>query len=106
MGPSAVLKVGAVQILIMSYATYDWADEQYRSAGLDAAIAKFVLVKNMMNFRIAYGSIMKAYFVLNLPGPTTLDMRTLPFRRVRRPIYPLDAMETPSIACAVASQPS
>jgi microcystin degradation protein MlrC len=90
MGPSAVLQVGSVELLIMTYPTYDWADEQYRAAGLDAARAKFVGVKNMMNFRHGYRDVMKGYFVLDLPGPTPQDMRALPFRRIARPIYPLD----------------
>lgn len=90
MGPSAVLEAGAVRILISTFPTYDWADEQYRSMGLLPANAKFVGVKNMMNFRVAYREIMKAFYVLDLPGPTPPDMRMLPFKRVKRPVFPLD----------------
>ena len=74
----------------MSYPTYDWADEQYASVGLSARDAKFVGVKNMMNFRRGYGDIMKGFVVVDLPGPTPVDYRRLPFKRVRRPVYPLD----------------
>jgi microcystin degradation protein MlrC len=90
MGPSVVLQVGSIQILIMSYPTYDWADEQYRAAGLNPELAKFVCVKNMMNFRFGYRDIMKGAFVLDLPGPTPAAMRSLPFRRIARPVFPLD----------------
>ena len=52
-GPSAVLVVGGnIHVLIMSVATYDWADEQYIRMGLDPAGAKFIGVKNPMNFRL------------------------------------------------------
>jgi len=90
MGPSAVLEIGPLRLLVMSRSTYDWADEQYRSMGLDAAKAKWVEAKNMMNFRKAYGAIMRGAFVLDAPGPTPPDMRTLPFARARRPWFPLD----------------
>lgn len=90
MGPSVVLQVGSIRVLIMSYPTYDWADEQYRTAGLDPAEYKFVGVKNMMNFRFGYRDSMKGYFLLNLPGPTPADSRMLPYRRVTRPLYPID----------------
>jgi microcystin degradation protein MlrC len=90
MGPSVVLQVGSIQILIMSNPTYDWADEQYRAAGLSPEQAKFVCVKNMMNFRFGYRDIMKGFFVVDVPGPTPADMRSLPFRRIERPVYPLD----------------
>jgi microcystin degradation protein MlrC len=90
MGPSAVLETGRIRILISSYPTYDWADEQYRSMGLVPAEAKFVGVKNMMNFRVAYRDVMKAFYVLDLRGPTPPDMRMLPFRRINRPVFPID----------------
>jgi microcystin degradation protein MlrC len=57
MGPSSVLEVRNLWILIASCATYDWGDEQYRCAGLDPRRAKLVGVKNMMNFRYAYREI-------------------------------------------------
>jgi microcystin degradation protein MlrC len=96
MGPSAVLEVGPLRLLVMSRSTYDWADEQYRSVGLDPAAAKWVEAKNMMNFRRAYGGIMRAVFVLDAPGPTPPDMRALPFQRARRPWFPLDDIPRPA----------
>lgn len=89
-GPSAVLEVGVIRILVMSRATYDWGREQYESAGLDVRTMKFIGVKNMMNFRIGYRDVMKDCFVLDLPGPTPPDMRMLPFRRIPRDTYPFD----------------
>ncbi len=91
MGTSAVFEVNGIRLLVSTYPTYDWADEQYRSVGLAPEAAKFVGVKNMMNFRIAYRDIMKGFFVLNVPGPTPPDMRMLQFQRVNRPLFPLDS---------------
>lgn len=90
MGPSAVVAIGPIRLLVMSIPTYDWGDDQYRSIGLDPAAAKFVTVKNMMNFRFGYANVMKDYFVLDLPGPTPPDMRLLPFEKIVRPVFPLD----------------
>jgi len=105
MGPSAVLEIGFIQLLIMSHPTYDWADEQYKSLGLEPRKARFVVVKNMMNFRVGYREIMKGFFALDCPGPTPSDMRRLPFHRLRRPIYPLDEkMKTPSFAATISRQ--
>jgi len=90
MGPSVVLEVGSIQILIATYPTYDWSDEQYRSIGMEPEKARFVGVKNMMNFRFGYRNVMKGFFVLGLPGPTPPDMRMLSFKRARHPLFPLD----------------
>ena len=90
MGPSAVLHVGSLQVLIATYATYDWADEQFRSVALDIRSAKFIVVKNPMNHRLGYAGISKAAFVLDTPGPTPATLRHVHFKNVQRPYYPAD----------------
>ena len=90
MGLSAVLSIGAVQVLVASHATYDWMDEQFRSMGLSASEAKFIVAKNPMNYRQAYGAIAKAIFVLDTPGPTPPTVRHVQYKNVRRPYFPLD----------------
>jgi microcystin degradation protein MlrC len=90
MGPSAVFRVGTIDVLIMTYATYDWADEQFRAVGLDPARAKFVVVKNPMNYRFGYTGVSKAAFLLDTPGPTPPTMRNAPYRRLARPYFPAD----------------
>jgi microcystin degradation protein MlrC len=90
MGPSAVLAIGAIRVLVTSRPTYDWADEQFRSVGLDAGEAKFVGVKNPMNYRFAYREVAKAALIVDTPGPTPPHVRGLPYRRMQRPFYPHD----------------
>ena len=90
MGPTAVLRVGNVRVLIASRATYDWADEQFRSVGLDPRQAKFIVAKNPMNYRLAYGHIARAVFILDTPGPTPATVRNVPYRHMQRPYFPLD----------------
>jgi microcystin degradation protein MlrC len=90
MGPTAVLEIDNLRLMITSFATYDWMDEQFQSVGLDASAAKFVVAKNPMNYRQAYGAKAKAIFVLDTPGPTPPTVRHAPFFRVRRPYFPKD----------------
>jgi len=65
-------------------------DEQYRSVGLDVRTAKFVTVKNPMNYQLAYQGIMEAAHILDTPGPTTPNLRSLAFTRLGRPYFPKD----------------
>ena len=90
MGPCAVVEVGNIQILITTYATYDWADEQFRPLDLDPVAAKFVVVKNPMNYHVAYGEIAMAIYVLDTPGPTPPTLRHCPFEHVERTYFPAD----------------
>ena len=90
MGMSAVLRVGEIEILVTSNATYEWADEQFRAMEMVAEKAKFVVVKNPMNYRVGYGQLAKAAFILDTPGPTPATLRNVQFQRVRRPYFPAD----------------
>ena len=90
MGPSGVLEIGPVQVLISAHGTYDWMDEQFRAAGLQPDTAQFIVAKNPMNYRQAYGDRAGAVFVLDTPGPTPATMRHLAFQNFKRPYFPLD----------------
>ena len=95
-GPAAVLRIGEIQVLVASHATYEWLDEQYRSLRLDPSTAKFIVAKNAINYRLAYGSLVKAHFILDTPGPTSPTVRHLPYTRLRPPYFPLD-MDIPGL---------
>ena len=100
MGPSAMLQIGKVQVLIASHPTYEWADEQYRSMKMDTCGAKFIVVKNPMNYRMTYLETAKKAFILDTPGPTPAILDHLQFRRLKRPYFPADkdiANLTPTI---------
>ncbi|MGE0240555.1 MAG: M81 family metallopeptidase [Parvibaculaceae bacterium] len=89
MGPSIVLRVGAVDVLVASQSAYEYADEAFLANGIDPAVKKFVVVKNPMNYQAAYPKA-AAFYVLDTPGPTTPNLAALPWRHVDRPTFPID----------------
>ncbi|MDC0935356.1 M81 family metallopeptidase [Pirellulales bacterium] len=91
MGPTAIVSIGPIEILISSFGTYDWHDEQFKSVGLDPGNVKFLVVKNPMNFRPTYEGVAKATFVLDTPGPTPVTMKGVQYKRMSRPFFPADA---------------
>ena len=90
MGPTAVFSIGAIQVLIMSIGTYDWMDEQFRSVDLDPTSAKFVIAKNPMNYRQAYGTLARDIIILDTPGPTPASLKHVKFQKMQRPYFPAD----------------
>ncbi|MEZ6044169.1 MAG: MlrC C-terminal domain-containing protein [Planctomycetaceae bacterium] len=89
MGPSALFRIGSVLVVIMSKATYDFADEQIRALGLDPIQAKFIVAKNPMNYRHAYGAIAKGIFILDTYGPTPGTLRHVKFEKLQPPYFPV-----------------
>ncbi|MDB5387647.1 MAG: hypothetical protein JWM11_3293, partial [Planctomycetaceae bacterium] len=90
MGLSACLQVGGIQIAVGSHATYEWNGEQYELLGMDARLAKFVVVKNPMNYRMTYGEMARGEFLLETPGPTPASLKNVKHHRVARPYFPAD----------------
>ena len=89
MGPTAVVRAGGLRLLVSTHPTYEWQGEQFESVGLDTDGAKFVVVKNPMNYRIAHPGA-RAAIVVDSPGPTPASCRALPYARMARPFFPLD----------------
>lgn len=90
MGLCAVLQIQNARVLITTNATYDWADEQFRAMEMNARDAKFIVVKNPMNYRVGYAGISTAAFILDTPGPTPATLRSTDHRNVARPYFPRD----------------
>ncbi len=90
MGRSAVIEVGQVQILIAERSAMTVDPALFQSHGIDPVHCQIVVVKSPNGFRAAYEPIAKAIFMVDTPGVSTANLKALPFRRVPRPIYPLD----------------
>ena len=89
MGPSAVLRVGSVDVLVGSRSAYEYGDEAFQANGIDPRARKFVVVKNPMNYQQAYAGA-GAMIILDTPGPTTPNLAGLDWRRLDRPTFPVD----------------
>ncbi|MBI2505842.1 MAG: M81 family metallopeptidase [Candidatus Latescibacteria bacterium] len=103
MGPAAVLGVGQIQVLVATHPTYDWMDEQFAALGMAPKAAKFVVAKNPMNYRQAYGAFAREVFVLDTPGPTPPTVRHVKYKRLARPYFPVDE-EIPGFEPVVLSK--
>lgn len=89
-GPSAVIDIGAIRLVLRSEAGREWDTAIYRSVGLDPASAALVFVKSPGHFRVAFGPLATRTLMADTEGPTCANMRRIPWRRVTRPLWPLD----------------
>jgi microcystin degradation protein MlrC len=89
-GLTGVLQLGAIALIVMERPVIQWDPELYRSLGLEPRDSQIVVVKSPAAFRAAYGPLAAEIRVLDAPGVCSPNLRGLPWRRCRRPIYPLD----------------
>jgi microcystin degradation protein MlrC len=89
-GRTVVLRIGHVYLVVMERAVRQWDPELYRSVGLEPRDAQIVVVKSPAGFRAAYEPLAAQIMVVDAAGVCSPNLRSLPFRHVRRPLYPLD----------------
>ena len=89
-GPTAVLRVGDIDILITSNPQQMLDLQQFRTFGIDPAAKRVVALKSMQHFRAAFEPIAGKVIVCDSGALCTPDLTKLPYKRVRRPIFPLD----------------
>jgi microcystin degradation protein MlrC len=92
MGPTAVLGIGGIRLLVRSRPSMEWDTGMYLSQGLDPATAALVFVKSPSHFRVAFGPFAARLLLADTPGSTRADVRKLLYSRVTRPLSPLDAI--------------
>ena len=91
-GPTAVLRVAGIDILIVSIAHQILDLQQFETFGINPATTRIVALKSMQHFRAAFAPIAGRIIVCDSGALCTLNYRALNYRNVPRPIHPLDEM--------------
>lgn len=90
MGPTAVLDTGNMEIVIVSLHHEPWDVGVFTSVGIQPEHKRYLILKSRIHYRAGFAPIGKATLRLDGKGVTTSDNSLLDYKKVRRPIYPLD----------------
>ncbi len=99
MGASAVLRSGGLHVVVHEQPTLTNDPALYRSLGLEPADAQAIVVKHPIGWRVGLGEMAAEALYVDLPGASSPRLARLPFRRVPRPMYPLD--DDPQVEAAI-----
>ncbi len=97
LGDCAAVKVGGVEVVLISNRTQALGLELFRNLAIEPAERKLVVVKSTNHFMAAFGPIAKQVIYVDADGPLSRDYRRIPYTKVQRPIWPLDAETTPGL---------
>jgi microcystin degradation protein MlrC len=89
-GPSAVLRVGDIEILVVTIARQILDLQQFSAFGIDPRNKHVVALKSMQHFRAAFEPIAGQVIVCDSGALCTPRYNRLPYRNIPRPIFPLD----------------
>ena len=91
LGPSAVLRVAGVDVVLASHRYQAYDRMFFRHFGIEPATRPVLAVKSAHHFRAAFGDLASAVHVVDDGGGlTSRNFRELSYEKVRRPVWPLD----------------
>ena len=95
MGPTGVLALGGMLIVVTSHHHEPWDLGVFRSVGIEPTEKRYLLLKSRIHYRAGFAPIARHTLTLDGDGVTTSDNDRLEFSRLRRPIFPLDRINAP-----------
>jgi microcystin degradation protein MlrC len=92
MGPSALLDLGGILIVVISIRCQCMDPRQFEMFGLDIAQARTVVVKSRGHFRGGFDEFFKPeqIYEVDCPGLTSPVLANFTWTKLPRPVYPLD----------------
>jgi microcystin degradation protein MlrC len=90
-GEAALLDAGGIRILVRERKVMPFDRQEIEVLGVDAAACRIIVVKSALAWKAAYGGLARAAILADTPGVCTARLETLPYRKLRRPVAPLDA---------------
>ncbi len=96
MGPSALLDLDGIKLVVITHRQQCLDPMQFEQFGLDPALARTIVVKSRGHFRAGFDGYVPAErtYEVDCPGLTSPNLATFPWRRLPRPVYPLDEETT------------
>ena len=93
MGPTVVLDTGKVEIVVISRHQEPNDAACLACVGIEATEKKFLMLKSRVHWRAGFKDIASNTIDCAGVGVCTSDYSVLNFKKVRRPIYPLDLID-------------
>jgi microcystin degradation protein MlrC len=88
---------GGVSVILISVRAQAMGTDLFSGHGVDPLAAPILVVKSNQHFHAAYSRIARLILYADGDGPLPLEYRRLPFKKVARPILPLDPAAEPRL---------
>ena len=89
-GDAAAIEVDGIEIVLNSARDQAFGIDLFTNLGIDPSTRRIVVVKSHNHFFAAFSKIATEVHRTTAPGPLALDYSQVPYKRLRRPIWPLD----------------
>lgn len=91
LGDCALVEAMGIQIVLITLRNQAMGTDMFTQLGCDLAAKKIIVVKSSQHFYASFSQVAQHVIYAGAPGSVTLDLSTLPYRKLRRPKWPLAA---------------
>lgn len=105
-GDCAAIRTGdGIEIVLASQRAQTYSPAFFENIGVRLCGKRIVGVKSAHHFNREFRPIADRVMYVSSPGALSMDYKTIPYRRVERPIWPLDDLSTSTWSHANAVRP-
>lgn len=104
-GTSAAIRVAGTDIVLNSERQQVFSHHVFTEHGIDPRARRLLVVKSTQHFTGGFAEMATSIIRCETPGTTSNDLRTFPYRRLRRPFFPLDPPATLTLEWLVRARP-
>jgi microcystin degradation protein MlrC len=97
LGDVASIRMGGVEAVLISTRAQAMGTDLFANFGIDPAKRKILVVKSNQHFYAAFSKIAAQVIYAEADGALPRDVRKLPWSKIERPIWPLDAETEPKL---------
>ena len=89
LGDCALVETAGVQIVLITLRSQAMGTDLFTQLGCDLAAQRLIVVKSSQHFYASFSKVARRVIYASAPGSVTSDLRSLPYRKIRRPKWPL-----------------
>lgn len=95
MGPSAWIEQEGVHVVLVTAHEQPLGPAFAKSLGIDCRAMRWIAVKSAVHFRASFAAFAGGIYNVDARAIHTHDFAALPYRKRRRPMYPVEAVDSP-----------
>ncbi len=93
LGHTAVISCNGVKVVMNNIRQQPFHPDCFQTAGVDPAGERILVVKSTNHFRAEFASVAREIIYCDAPGSLNSDVTERPYKKLGRPIWPLDPVD-------------
>ena len=94
LGLTVALRVGGTDVVVNSLRQQVFSPACFSELGIDIASKRVLVVKSTQHFRAGFDPLCAAALYCDAPGSLNGNLAALPYQHLRRPVWPVDNIES------------